>query len=272
MTINVLAVLATRPGLPQLASSEELARIGDVSGVALRTLTDATAQRVAHRLSLEEFDVLLWIGHGENGYLLTQDDKIDPQWLATQLSSRRVRTAVIATCESGVRPEGGRQAAQGFADALPAAGIDTITMSMVMSDRAAIEYDVELLRQLASGATLRQAHQVALNRALEYGGVQAPQLTPRDHGRRTEQTVADARFQTTDMLLQSMDRKMDRLDGKLDDIEKRQDKFEERLGRLEDRLREIAAPPGYSRWWLAGGAVVMTVMLLLLLVVTWRVL
>jgi hypothetical protein len=272
VTINVLAVVATTPDLPRLASSEELARIGDVAGVALRTLTDATAQRVAHRLSLEEFDVVLWIGHGEGGYLLTQDGRIDPQWLATQLSSRRVQTAIIATCESGVRPQGGRQAAQSFADALPAAGIDTITMATVVSDRAAIEYDVELLRQLASGAALRAAHQVALNRALEYGGVQAPQLTPRDHGRRTELHVADAGFQNTDMMLQSLDRKMDRLDGKLDDIEKRQDRFEIRLQRIEDQMREIATPPGYSRLSLAAGAVVMTVILLLLLVVTWRVL
>jgi hypothetical protein len=272
MALNVLAVVATATDLPRLASSEELARIGDVPGVAMRTLTDATAQRVAHRLSLEEFDLLLWIGHGEGGSLLTQEGRIDPQWLATQLSSRRVRTAVIATCESGVRPEGGLQAAQSFADALPAAGIDTITMATKVSDRAAIEYDVELVRQLASGATLRAAHQVALNRALEYGGVQAPQLTPRDHGRRTEQNVADARFQTTDMLLQGMDRKMDRLDGKLDDIERRQDRFEQRLERVEERLRAIATPPGYSRAFLAGAAAVMTVMLFLLVFVTWRLL
>lgn len=257
--MNVLAVVATAAGLPKLATSEELARIQEAPGVSLRVVTDATAVRVARMLSQEQFDAVLWIGHGEAGYLLTQDGKIDPQWMAAQLSTRRVRTAIIATCWSNVRPENGLQAAQSFADALPAAGIDTITMQTQVSDRAAIEFDVELLTQLAAGLPLRTAYRVALNRAAQYGDVQAPQLSSRDTSQQAD-------------VLRDLDEKMNDIQETQRKMQRSLEVLEERIGVVEDQIRRMNTTPGYSRLYLAGGAAVMAVMLLLLLVITWRLL
>lgn len=255
--MNVLAVVATASGLPKLATSEELARIQETPSVSLRVVTDATASRVARMLSQEQFDAMLWIGHGEAGYLLTQDGRIDPQWMAAQLSTRRIQIAVIATCWSNVRPENGTQAAQSFADALPAAGIDTITMQTAVSDRAAIEFDVELFTQLATGLPLRTAYQVALNRAAQFGGVQAPQLSSRD-------TTIQAD------VLRDVDKKVNDIQETQRKMQSSLERLEERVKEVEDRLLAMSVPTGYSRSYLAVGAVIMVVMLLLLLFVTWR--
>lgn len=255
--MNVLAVVATAPGLPKLATSEELARIQEAPGVSLRIVTDATAARVARMLSQEQFDALLWIGHGEAGSLLTQDGRIDPQWLAAQLSTRRVRIAIIATCWSNVRPDNGLQAAQSFADALPEAGIDTITMQTSVSDRAAIEFDVELLTQLAAGLPLRTAYRVALNRAAQFGDVQAPQLSSRDSSAQAD-------------VLRDMDNKVADIQETQRQMQRSLDRLEERVGVVEEQLRRMSTPVGYSRAALGAGAAVMVVMLVLLLIITWR--
>lgn len=254
--MNVLAVVAASPDLPRLASSEELARIQEAPGVTMRVVTDATAARVARMLSMEQYDALLWIGHGEAGSLLTQDGRIDPQWLAAQLSSRRVRIAIIATCWSSVRPPGGLQAAQSFADALPASGIDTITMQTSVADRAAIEFDVELLTQLAANLPLRTAYQVALNRAAQYGEVQAPQLNSRDSDQQSD-------------VLRNLDRRVEDIQDTQREMQRSLDRLDERLSTVERDLRKMN-DPHLDRHYLAIGAAAMIIMLLLLLFVTWR--
>ena len=254
--MNVLAVVAASPDLPRLASSEELARIQEAPGVTMRVVTDATAARVARMLSMEQYDAVLWIGHGEAGGLLTQDGRIDPQWLAAQLSSRRVKTAIIATCWSSVRPVGGQQAAQSFADALPASGIDTITMQTSVSDRAAIEFDVELLTQLAAGLSLRTAYQVALNRAAQFGEVQAPQLSRRDSDQQAD-------------VLRNMDARVEDIQDTQRQMQHSLDRLEERLAVVERDLRQMHNPH-IDRQYLIVGAVIMAAMLILLLFVTWR--
>lgn len=105
---------------------------GEVLTVRLQVLLDATRQRIIDRLSREPFDVLLWVGHGGPGELILQDDVIEPQWLAAQLTSYNVRLAVLSTCESTVRPAGS-PSALGFADVLPAAGIDAVTMATALA-------------------------------------------------------------------------------------------------------------------------------------------
>lgn len=257
--MNVLAVVATAPGLPKLATHEELARIQEAPGVSLRVVTDATSVRVARMLSQEQFDVVLWIGHGEAGNLLTQDGRIDPQWLAAQLSSRRVRIAIIATCWSAVRPAIGVQAAQSFSDALPEAGIDTITMQTSVSDRAALEFDVEMVRQLATGLPVRTAYKVALNRAQEFGGVQAPQLSSRDSG------------QQQDLLRKLDDSVSDILDQQRE-MQNSLTRLDDRVNRVETELRQISATPIFARVYLVGGAIVLAVMTLLLIYIAWRLL
>lgn len=274
--ITVLAITAAAPQLLPLASSEELARIGDTAGVSLRTLTDATKQRVAHRLSLEAFDAVLIIAHGLPGYVLLNDGPVDPHWLAAQLAGRQVQLAIIATCQSGQHPES-LHATVSFRDILPANEIDTITMDTDVSDRAALEYDVALLQGLANGSSLRMAHEAAVAAAWPVDKQAAAVLTPRDGKRTGKQTAPST---TTLATMDKLDGKVDQLLQNVHDLDKRLSRLEDRFGRLENEtaqmrrdLEQATTPaPIYSRVYLAGGAVAMTVVILLLLIVIWRLL
>ena len=283
--ITVLAVAPRIVALPALATDEELARIGDVPGVQLRTLTQVTRQRIIDRLSRERFDVLVWIGHGGPGWLAVDgQETVDPHWLASQLANYGVAVAIVATCESGMR-EAAAHLTVGFADVLPSFGIDTITMVTAVADRAALEYDVALLQALASGSLLRQAHAVGVAAAAQAGGSTAPQLTPRDGStarkdRRMDSnggSAADYRLSNTERMLQQADTKLDRMSEQLSDHSSRLRVLEDRVGSLSSKVDHLSsqidhlrAAPGYSRAALAVGAAVMVVMLLLLLFVTWR--
>ena len=273
--ITVLAITGGAPQLPPLATSEELARIGDTAGVSLRTLTDATKQRVAHRLSLEAFDAVLIIAHGLPGYVVLSDGTMDPYWLAAQLAGRQVQLAIIATCQSSQYPES-FHATVSFRSVLPANEIDTITMETKVSDRAALEYDVALLQGLASGSPLRMAHDAAVAAAWPIDKQAAAVLTPRD-GKRTSNRAPST---TTLATMDKLDGKVDQLLENVHDLDKRLSRLEDRFGRLENEtaemrrdLEQVAMPaPIYSRMYLAGGAVAMTVVIVLLLLVTWRLL
>jgi hypothetical protein len=273
--ITVLAITAATPHLPPLATNEELARIGDTAGVSLRTLTDATKQRVAHRLSLEAFDAVLIIAHGLRGYVLLNDGPMDPHWLAAQLAGRQVQLAIIATCQSSQHPES-LHATVSFRGVLPANQIDTITMDTDVSDRAALEYDVALLQGLASGSPLRMAHEAAVAAAWPVEKQAAAVLTPRDGKRTSKQEPSTTTLATMDKL----DGKVDQLLENVHDLDKRLSRLEDRFGRLENEtaqmrrdLEQATTPaPIYSRVYLAGGAVAMTVVIVLLLIVTWRLL
>lgn len=281
--ICVLAVAPEVAGLPRLAAADELSRVGDVPTVRLQVLLDATRQRIIDRLSRDPFDVLLWVGHGGPGELLLQDDVIDPQWLAAQLMSYNVRLAVLSVCETTVRPAGG-PSSLGFADVLPAAGIDAVTMSMAVADRAAAAYDVALLQALAGGVPLRQAHQVGVAAAQRLGGVQAPMLTPADGGGRRTQTrmeaSSDYRLNNTEMLLRVLDGKMDGLNDKMHDLDVRMRLQEDEVKRLRVDITELRndvtavrrIAPEVPREWLVVSSVALGLILLLLLVVTMRLL
>lgn len=282
--IRVLAVAPRIESYPALASDEELARIGDVPGVQLRTLTQVSRQRIIDRLTRERFDVLLWIGHGGPGWLaIDENEQVDPQWLASQLANR-VSVAIIATCESMTRPAAAHLT-QSFADVLPSAGVDTVTMSAVVADRAALEYDVAMLQALASGSPLRQAHLVGVTAAAAKGASQAPQLTPRDGQWRKEKSnmdggsAADYRLSNAETVLRTVDGKMDRMSEQMNEHSTRLRVLEERVQtlatevhRMSDQFNTMRSPVGYSRTWLAGSALAMTVVIVLLLFMTWRML
>ncbi len=313
--IRVLALAPDVAGLPRLASSEELARLGDVPGVELRSLLDVTRQRIIDRLSREPTDVLVVIGHGLPGYVVVRSEsgvarsetghsggvgeRIEPQWLAEQLSNYGVHLAVIATCWSSQRPDSG--GALSFSDVLPAAGIDCVTMDTEVGDRAALEYDVAMLQSLASGSTLRRAHVAGVAAAAVHGGGRQPRLTPRDSDvaavagatdaaqpgrpaasgtvRMDEGGVTDYRLRNSEQFLRMMDGKMDKLAEQMNDLTLQQRLLEERVGGLsrkvdglETAVSSMRAPDGYSRAWLAGGAAMLAIMLVLLVLVTWRLL
>lgn len=281
--IWVLAVAPEVAGLPRLAAADELARVGDVPTVRLQVLLDATRQRIIDRLSREPFDVLLWVGHGGPGELLLQDDVIEPQWLAAQLTSYNVRLAVLSVCESTGRPAAG-PSSLGFADVLPAAGIDAVTMATAVADKAAAAYDVALLQALAGGVSLRQAHQVGVAAAQRLGGVQAPMLTPADGGGGRTQTrmeaSSDYRLNNTETLLRVLDGKMDGLNERMHDLDVRMRLQEDEVKRLRVDITEMRndvttmrrMSPEVPREWLVASSLVLGLILLLLLVVTMRLL
>lgn len=292
--IRVLALAPEVAGLPRLAAPEEMARIGDAPGVTVRSLLDVTRQRIIDRLSREEFDALVVIGHGGPGYvLLSAGERLDPQWLADKLVNFGVRLAVIATCFSSQRPEA-EFATLGFSDVLPAAGIDTITMDAQVADRAAVEYDVALLQSLATGSTLRRAHDAGVAAAAAFGGVQQPRLTPRDGEteragtkRMANGDVTDYRLTTTEQLLKRMDGKMDQLVEKQREMELEQRWQKEQISGLRNDMAELqttvttlqtavatmrSTGPEVRREWLIGTAGLLFLMLVVLLVLTLRVL
>jgi len=179
---KVLAIAPIVPGLPQLAVLDELARISDVRDVDLTKLVGpVTKQRIIDQLTREDFDAVLWVGHGEPGRLLLSDgSRVDPRWLSSQLSRKGIRLAVLAACWSGARQDSTGFVAS-FVDVMPACGINSIVMMIAVEDKAAIEYDVALFQSLAAGERLRQAHEVAMEVISNFPGmVQAPMLVPAD--------------------------------------------------------------------------------------------
>lgn len=293
--LKVLAVAPDVAGLPRLAAAEELARLGDVPGVQVINLLNVTRQRLMDRLVREQYDALVVIGHGGPGYVLISTasdapggERIDPQWLAEQLSNSGVGLAVIGVCQSSQRPAAA-VLTQGFADVLPPAGIDTVTMDMDVADRAAVEYDVALFQSLANGSRLRRAHEAGVAAAAARGGGQQPRLTPRDGASPVRWLASDKAAATMDSaeytyrltnnerLLQGMDGKMDTLVEQLNEVKLQQRLQDEKLraiggkvDKLEATIGQLRTPVGYSREWLAGGAAVMLVILVLLVLVTWR--
>lgn len=179
---KVLAIAPIVPELPPLAVLDELARISDVRDVDMTKLVGpVTKQRIIDQLARKDFDAVLWVGHGEPGRLLLSDrDRVDPRWLASQLSRKGIRLAVLAACWSGARQDSTGFVAS-FVDVMPACGINSIVMMIAVEDKAAIEYDVALFQSLAAGERLRQAHEVGMEAISSFPGmVQAPMLVPAD--------------------------------------------------------------------------------------------
>lgn len=177
----MLAIAPTVTGLPALSTTAELARIGDLPGVQLAQLTGpVTKQRIIDRLGRSRYDAVLWTGHGTPGHLVIEGDTVDPRWLAVQLKQAKIGLVVLAACESGTRPAINEFVAS-FADVLPPAGVSAIVMMIDVTDTAAIEYDVALFQALASGATVRTAHETGIETIAHSPAMaQAPMLIPAD--------------------------------------------------------------------------------------------
>ncbi len=239
-TLSVVAVAPEVQDLPKLAVWDELGQIGDIDNVKLNIIPAPTRQRIVDWLRRSDCDVFLWVGHGTPARLIMQGDAVDPHWLATQLSTCKVCTAIIATCGSGLRPDS-QHFSQGFADVLPAAGIDTITMVLPeVTDKAAIHYDVALIQALSSGVALRQAHNVGIAAAAEYGGVQAAQLTPAD-GTAKQRRMNGNPVAPNEAALRSLGDKMDKIGDQVHALDVRQERLEikvEQIGKDQEQQRK----------------------------------
>ena len=178
MPLRVLIVAPEHRTLPRLAQSSELTRISDVRGVYTEIVIGplVTLERIQQRLRRMRYDVLLWSGHGSNGRLLLPDDsEAEPRWLASEVRLAGIHTVILAACESAT----GR-GLNTFTEVLPAAGINTIAMSVEVSDRSAVDYNVALLHALVNGESLREAHRIGREALGERPDANAPQLYPAD--------------------------------------------------------------------------------------------
>lgn len=273
--MNVLAIVPRLKNLPALASDQELAEIGDTPGVRIDPITDVTRARIVDRLSRGQYDALLWIGHGEPAALLLEGgERVDPQWLASQLAGR-VGLAVLAVCSSADVAEGNNA----FSETLPAYGIDTIAwVGADVSDVGARRYSVGLYQALSNSATLRRAHEIARAR-LEPSQRNGPKLFPRDTLTATPhyEVARDARMNET--ALRSVDGKLERMNEVVNDIRAEQaaikatqEAMQRELTDLKTEVHLLRSGVAFPRTYIAASGLAMLVFFVLLMVVTWRVL
>lgn len=159
--MKVLVIAPEIDGLPKLAQTSELTRLGDVEGLSVpEPLTGPLViqDRVQTRLRRGGYDVVLWSGHGKGGRLLLPGGKdVEPHWLASEVKGSGATLVILSVCDSGQRV-----GYEGFADVLPAEGIRLVAMATGISDTAAVDYDVALLHALVGGESLRAAHRIGL--------------------------------------------------------------------------------------------------------------
>lgn len=237
--LSVLLVGPEVAGWQTLSVTTELLRIGDLRDVRLTALVgpEVTAQRVLDRLERERHDAMIWSGHGEAARLLLSDGRhVSPNWLAIQLLRRGVRLAVLATCLSAARPEQ-TTLALGFQDVLPARGVSVVAMSVEVSDRAAVEYNVALMQALVAGSDLRKAHEAGLEAAAWAGDARAPQLFVTDY-----MDINNMDYPRYDnQLLHSMSDKIDKVGEQVSDIKTRQAVLEGDVRRLMLDVQDLRA-------------------------------
>lgn len=285
MSIKVLAVAPRVPGQPELAIWSELGHIGDIDGVDLTIVPQPNKQRIANWLRRALYDVFLWIGHGAPGKLLTADEPIDPTWLAHQLRGANVPVAIISACMSSVRPEA-EALTPSFSDTLPAAGVNTITMMVNVSDLAALQYDIAVVQSLAAGIPLRQAHTIGTAAAAFHGDGQAPQLFPADEAQVPMSTMTNN--SSNDILLRSISDKMDKISDQVQALAVRQERMETQISAVvqeQSRMtaqvdKEIAAmkqsmdqlvvkthsATEFKHWMIAAPALFITLVVIILLI------
>lgn len=280
MRLKVIAIAPEVPNLPKLAAWKELGLIGDIDGVSLSIVPEPSRQRILDWLRRSCYDVFLWIGHGEPGRLFMQRDAVDPSWLAGQLSACGTTIAIIATCSSDTRPDA-PFLTQGFADALPAAGINTIVMQTSVPDMAALKYDVAFIQALSGGIALRQAHNIGIAAAAEDGGVQMVQFVPADVSRQRQPSDAQP---NNDATLRSLSEKMDKFADQIHALDIRQERIETRVAQISkdqerqhaeigeirdsiDQLRHNFPTPEVSKQWILFVSGALLLMLALLIVI-----
>jgi hypothetical protein len=287
MSLKVIAIAPEIPNLPRLAAWEELGQIGDIDGITLNIVPAPTRQRIAEWLKRGCYDVFLWIGHGSPGRLALAGGAVEPNWLAAQLMTCKTTTAVIATCSSLDRPDA-PYLTQGFSDILPAAGIDTVTMQTDVPDLAALKYDVALIQALSTGIPLRQAHNVGLAAAAEYGGVQMAQLFPADASARikkmngtsphndaaTLRSLSDKMDKVGDQV-HAMDVRQGRVEIKVEQLVKDQEQQKKEIADIRQSIQQLRADfhaPAIPKQWLLSVSGALVIMLVFLVVIMLRVL
>lgn len=173
--MKVLVIAPEIDGLPKLAQTSELTRLGDVPGIDVpQPLIGrlVTPERIQQRLRSGYWDAVVWPGHGHNGRLLMPDGRdIEPRWMASEMRRAKASLLVLSVCESGER-----RGVEGWSDVLPPAGIHLVAMTADISDTSAVDYDVALFHALACGDSIREAHRIGIEAIQDLPSKTQPQL------------------------------------------------------------------------------------------------
>ncbi len=84
--LRILLVAPEAPGLAPLAWTEELGQVSELAGVELVVCAGrrATRSAIGARLA-DDWDVVLWSGHGAPGRLMAADGPVSAEWLACMM-------------------------------------------------------------------------------------------------------------------------------------------------------------------------------------------
>jgi hypothetical protein len=157
--MKLLVIQPEAPGQKPLEWWSEISQIGEITGVDMKLIAakQATIARISAALR-NPYDVVIWSGHGGIGKLAVVDGFVSADWLACQLKQAPPALLVLAACLSGQRDA----ALNSIAEIISQAGINCVGMWVSVEDKAAITYNVELVRALSAGTDVSRAHRVAV--------------------------------------------------------------------------------------------------------------
>jgi hypothetical protein len=185
---NVLFIAPEITGLPKLALWEEAYQLEDIRGVDVEKLMGPGVDRRRLQTALEKpYDAILWAGHGQAGRLPITGGYITPRAFANALRKHPPRVIIVSACFSAVRDD---KVMNSIAECLAGAGIDTIAMLTSVEDRAAIVYDVEMVRSMAGGSEFDEAHESALEALRSLNGKGAAIAPMQFYGKHTHTPMA----------------------------------------------------------------------------------
>lgn len=246
--MDILIIAPEIEGLPQLDTWQEVDVIGDLDGVRAEILAgkNVTRARVAARLK-EQYDVVLFAGHGEPGKFAVSDGCLTSVWLARYVRNAQPRVVLLSACNSA-----GRSASTlaSLAEEIAGAGIAVIAMPLSVNDNAAIVYDVEFMRAMAAGASVREAHRIALEQMEQLAEVATmPLYLPGANGQITtglngiadQLQSMDGRLAVVEEQVGNHYTEMTRTVSRILDVQLDNTK---RLGRVEDACTELRQRSG----------------------------
>ncbi len=161
--LTVTNIAPKAPGQQPLEWLDELGGIAKIPNVDFRMVGGPTCNRDAIAAAFEEQrEVFILTGHGVPGGLAFpgDDGQIDfmgPLELAGLVKAAAPRLVVVALCNSMTRNERG----DNLTDLIARRGINVIGYNVKANDRAAVRFNIELVRFLARGLDLGDAFEAA---------------------------------------------------------------------------------------------------------------
>jgi len=234
--MDALVIAPEVEGKPELETWKEVDRIGDLANVRAEVLVgpNVTKERVTARLG-QQYDVVVFAGHGEPGFFLVSDGKLEALWLARQLQKSPPGIVLLAACDSAGRSQ---LTLNSLAEAIHTAGISVVAMLAPIADASAVVYDIEFVRAYADGASVTEAHAIAMRQmAMDYGAQCTIPLLMHSNGRRvtTNSSYTEALVQIQDSV-EGVRTGVGRVDRRTEQMKMLLDGHEQRLASIEGFL------------------------------------